>query len=221
MPVSLLGTGFGAVTSVAVEGTAVAFTRTGTTRMDFTMPPGAPNLMADLTLNTSGAPVTARDVFTYSPPQTTTMSQQTGGVVTTTNNSMTVTVPSQGTSGTMSVSAAPVAPPTPTPLERLLVVCRVYATMNKVSVESVLVSLYFSVKANPNSISAEYRLALFKYIEGGAARGDALPGRWELVPGGTYDSTKGEFTVPIKDMGIYAAGLIRIREYYFPQVGPR
>lgn len=59
-------------------------------------------------------------------------------------------------------------------------------------------------------------LALFKYIEGGAARGEAVPGRWVLVPGGRYDPATGEFSAQIKDMGTYAVGTIQLQEYWFP-----
>jgi len=76
------------------------------------------------------------------------------------------------------------------------------------------------VKANPASLGDEMRMALFRYVEGAAARGAAETGAWVLVPGGVYDPATGRFTAPIEDMGIYAVGAVRLRQYWMPMVPP-
>jgi hypothetical protein len=218
LPMTLIGNHLAAVNTLRIEGTDVPFTKMSNTRISFTMPAGAPGLAADLQLSSAGGSVTARDVFTYLLAQTSTLQAETGGVVTTTARTLTFTVPPQGTYGFMGVGYDPVNPPKLTPLDKIFAVVRMFAFYKNVPAESLLAAMYMEAKANPASLGDEMRLALFQYIEGTAARGEAASGKWVLVPGGKYDPVSGRFTVPIKDMGIYALGAVNLRQYWMPIV---
>ena len=215
---TLLGANLGGVTTLRVEGTDVPFEKQGNARINFTMPPGAAGLKADLQLVAPYGSVTASDVFTYVTGQTNTVPAETGGVITTTARVLTFTVPPQGTVGFMGVGYDPVKPPKLTPLDKIFAVVRMYAYYNNLPAEKVLETLYMEVKANPASLGDGMRMALFRYVEGGAARGGAAAGRWVLVPGGVYDPATGSFTAPIDDMGIYAVGATRLWQYWMPMM---
>ena len=215
LPMTLLGNHLSGVTTFKIEGTDVPFTVVGNTRLNFTLPPGAAGLAADVQVVSPGGSVTARDVFTYITTYTGTLNAETGGVVTTTARVMTFTVPPQGTYGFMGVGYDPVNPPKQTPLDKIFAVVRMFAHYKNVPAETLLAAIYMEAKANPASLGDEMRMALFRYVEGGAARGGATAGNWVLVPG-EYDSATGRFTAEIKDMGVYALGAVNLRQYWMP-----
>lgn len=215
---TLLGSNFSGVTGLQIEGTSVPFTKVSDARINFDMPPGAAGLRADLQLVAPAGSLTVRDVFTYVVAQTSTLQAETGGVVTTTARVLTFTVPPQGTVGFMSVGYDPVKPPKLTPLDKIFAVVRMFAYYQNIPAEKLLEALYMEVKANPASLGDEMRMALFRYVEGTAARGATETGAWVLVPGGVYDPATGRFTAPIEDMGIYAVGAIQLRQYWLPMM---
>ena len=213
---TLLGSRLNNVTGLQIEGTSVPFRKISDSRINFDMPPGANGLLADLTLLSPAGAMTTRDLFTYTTGQTSTLQAATGGVITTTMRVLTFTVPPQGTFGFMGVGYDPVKAPTITPLEKIFAVVRMFAYYQNVPANKLLEALYMQVKANPTSLNDEMRVALFRYVEGTAARGEAGATGWVLVPGSSYDPVTGVFSAPVEFTGVYAVGAIDLKQYWMP-----
>jgi len=116
----------------------------------------------------------------------------------------------------MMVGYSPVGAPVITPLDRLFTIVNVLASYNSVAASKLLEAIYMQAKANPASLNDDMRVALFRYVEGTGARGEADATGWVLVPGSSYDPVTGVFSAPVEFTGVYAIGTIDLKQYWMP-----